>query len=108
MKLSLVALAMVTTLFAAPSRAETLRCGNVLIQPGDNASYVRAQCGEPSAREQITEPVFARRRNGTTYQVGTTTREIWRYERRHGQFPALLTFEGGELKKLEYDRSSRS
>ncbi|MBX5460280.1 MAG: DUF2845 domain-containing protein [Steroidobacteraceae bacterium] len=108
MKLHFVVLTLVATLVAAPSRAETLRCGNVLIQPGDSASYVLARCGEPNAREQITEPVFARRPNGTTYQVGTTTREIWRYERRRGQFPARLTFEGGELKKLEYDRGSRS
>jgi hypothetical protein len=36
--------------------------------------------------------------------VGTYTIEIWRYERRPGQFPAVLTFEGGKLKKLEYER----
>ncbi len=38
---------------------------------------------------------YARRENGTTYEVGTTSKDVWRYKRSSGQFPAVLTFEKG-------------
>jgi hypothetical protein len=96
--------AMLAAWAAAPARADTLRCGNVLIRAGAAAAYVLAKCGTPDAKSQLTEPVWARRLNGTTYVVGTTTQDIWRYERRPGQFPAVLTFEGGVLRKLEFEK----
>lgn len=89
---------------AAPLRADTLRCGSALVSTGDAAAYVREKCGPPDAKQTVTEPVMARRRNGYAYQVGTTTQEIWRYERGYGKFPAVLTFEGGVLKKLEFEK----
>jgi hypothetical protein len=36
--------------------------------------------------------------------VGTTSRDVWRYKRSSGSFPAVLTFEGGVLKKLEFEK----
>jgi hypothetical protein len=36
--------------------------------------------------------------------VGTATRYIWRYRRSSRQFAAVLTFEAGELKKLEFEK----
>jgi len=36
--------------------------------------------------------------------VGTATRTLWRYKRGAGKFPAVLTFEGGVLKKLEFEK----
>ena len=89
---------------ASVANAETLRCGSSLIQEGATAGAVLEKCGEPGAKETFTEPVFVRRVDGTTYQSGTTSREVWRYKRGSGQFPAVLTFEMGVLKKLEFEK----
>ncbi|HEV7716602.1 MAG TPA: DUF2845 domain-containing protein [Steroidobacteraceae bacterium] len=87
-----------------PAFADSLRCGSSLIMEGDTAGYVADKCGEPSSKQTYSEPVYARRQNGSTYEVGTTTRDVWRYKRGSGQFPALLTFEKGVLKKLEFEK----
>jgi hypothetical protein len=84
--------------------AETLRCGSSLISEGASQGYVFEKCGEPDSKQEVTEPVMARGLNGNMYQTGTTTRDIWRYKRSQGSFPAILTFEGGVLKKLEFEK----
>jgi|SRR5690348_12555411 Protein of unknown function (DUF2845) len=84
--------------------AETLRCGSSLVSEGATEGFVLEKCGQPETKREITEPVMARGLNGNMYQTGTTTREIWRYKRSQGSFPAILTFEGGVLKKLEFEK----
>ncbi|HEY8509281.1 MAG TPA: DUF2845 domain-containing protein [Steroidobacteraceae bacterium] len=92
-------------LAAAPhASAETLRCGSALIKVGATAGYVLEKCGEPQSRTQISEPVRARRPNGTTYVTGTTMVDVWRYDRGSRKFPAVLTFREGVLKKIEYEK----
>ena len=88
----------------APSFADTLRCGSSLIKEGDTQGYVQEKCGEPESMQTYTEPVYARRENGTSYEVGTTSKDVWRYKRSNGSFPAVLTFEKGVLKKLEFEK----
>ena len=97
-------LAIAACVASVSAHAETLRCGNSLIATGAAAGYVIEKCGAPDSKTEVTEPVMARRPDGFSYQVGTTTQEIWRYKRGHGQFPAVLTFEGGVLKKLEFEK----
>ena len=89
---------------ATPARADTLRCGGSLISTGALAGYVREKCGAPDSKQEVSEPIMARRPNGSTYQVGKTTKEIWRYRRGPREFPAVLTFEGGVLKQLEFEK----
>ena len=91
-------------LFAVAAHADTLRCGSVLVAEGANQSFVRQKCGEPDSKMEVSEPVMARRPDGFVYQAGTTTQEIWRYKRAPGKFPAVMTFEGGVLKKLEFEK----
>lgn len=81
-----------------------MRCGSSLIAEGATEGEVLQKCGEPNSRSEISEPIRARRANGSSYVVGTTTQQIWRYKRRSGQFPANLTFESGVLKKLEFEK----
>lgn len=90
---------------ALPASADTLRCKGKLISVGDTKGEVLAKCGEPTFVENIDEPVRARRPNGTTYIVGTSSKEIWTYKRAPGQFPAVLTFDAGELKSIEFIKS---
>jgi Protein of unknown function (DUF2845) len=87
-----------------PVHAETLRCGSSLIQEGMSQSYVVEKCGAPDSKMESTEPVYARRPDGFTYKVGEATQEIWRYKRGSGQFPAVMTFQDGKLKKLEFEK----
>ena len=89
-------------LAAAPTDAQTLRCNGAIIDTGMIAAEVLAKCGEPVSGETRTEPVYARRVNGGTHLVGTTTIELWVYQRGPGQFQAQLTFEENRLAKIEY------
>jgi hypothetical protein len=89
---------------ASPAFADTLRCGSSLVQPGATMGFVEEKCGAPKSKETFTEPVMGRHPNGTTYEAGTTSKDVWRYQRGHGAFPAVLTFEKGVLKKLEFEK----
>lgn len=95
---------LVVCVATTPTWADTLRCGSSLISEGDTQGYVLDKCGEPDSKQTYTEPVYARRENGTTYEVGTTSRDVWRYRRSAGSFPAVLTFEEGVLKRLEFEK----
>lgn len=88
---------------AAPAQARTMfRCKGSIIDTGLTAVEVRARCGEPDLRTVESVPVRARSSRGGTYVVGTATIERWRYQRGPGEFPVELTFEEGELKKIEF------
>jgi hypothetical protein len=96
--------AIAALVLATPAWADTLRCGSALIKEGDTQGYVQEKCGEPQSKQTYTEPVMARRVDGTAYEVGTTSKDVWRYQRGSGSFPAVLTFEKGVLKKLEFEK----
>jgi hypothetical protein len=100
----LVSTLLLTLGFASAAHADTLRCGSKLIQVGANQGYVTEHCGVPESKETFSEPVYVRRIDGTTYQSGETSRDVWRYKRGHGKFPAVLTFEMGVLKKIEFEK----
>lgn len=105
MRATFSSLVLALALGIAPSaRADTLRCKGKLISIGATKGEVLAKCGEPAFAENIEEPVRARRPNGTTYVVGTTSKDIWTYKRAPGQFLAVLTFEGSTLRSIEYLR----
>jgi len=96
--------AIAALVLATPAWAETLRCGSALVKEGDTQGYVQEKCGEPQSKQTYTEPVMARHVDGTAYEVGTTSKDVWRYQRSNGSFPAVLTFEKGVLKKLEFEK----
>jgi hypothetical protein len=85
--------------------ADSLRCKGKLIDVGATKGEVLAKCGEPTYVENIEEPIRARRPNGTTYVVGTSSKDIWTYKRAPGQFPAVLIFDGSTLKSIEFIKS---
>jgi hypothetical protein len=99
-----IAAVAVLVVLATPAWAETLRCGSSLIKEGDTQGYVEEKCGAPESKQTYTEPMYARRPDGTAYQTGTTSKDVWRYHRSSGAFPAVLTFEQGVLKKLEFEK----
>lgn len=86
---------------ATADEIDGFRCGNSLVYDGLNSAEVLGKCGEPVSREVLSEPIRAHLPSGASHIVGTTTIERWIYDREPGQFPALLTFEEGQLKKIE-------
>jgi Protein of unknown function (DUF2845) len=88
---------------AAP--AETLRCGSVLIQTGDDARYVLEKCGEPTAWTEFTMPAMAHSVYGDVFQTGVTRADRWLYRRNFGQFRAVLTIgDDGRVEEIEFER----
>ena len=87
-----------------PARADEIdswRCSNVLVSRGDALAKVRDKCGEPSARETVTEPIYARNANGGTRQIGVAERELWTYEASN-RIPVRVTFEEEKVVRIEY------
>jgi hypothetical protein len=101
---TLVAALPLLLLVSAAARAaevDSWRCSNVLISRGNASAEVLDKCGEPSARETVTEPVYARNANGSTRQIGVVERELWTYDRSN-RIPVRLTFEEGKITRIEY------
>jgi hypothetical protein len=98
-----VALALLLLAVAGAHGADvdTWRCSNTVISRNDPADKVLDRCGEPSARETVTEPVYARNANGGTRQIGVVERELWTYDRSN-RIPVRLTFEEGKITRIEY------
>lgn len=80
----------------------SLRCKGRIIDVGDRAAEVMALCGEPARRITNKAPVRSATRSGFTRFVGYTTAEQWIYDRGWGKFPAVLYFDSGELRRIEY------
>jgi hypothetical protein len=100
----LVATLPLLVLAVAHARAadvDSWRCSNTVISRNDAADKVLDRCGEPNARETVTEPVYARNANGSTRQIGVVERELWTYDGSN-RIPIRLTFEEGKITRIEY------
>ena len=96
---SMITLALVCTGVAplTATLAETLRCGSVLIQPGDDARYVLEKCGEPMSRIAIL--------GGNVYPTGVTRSDRWLYQRSPGQFQVVLAIgDDGRVSAIDFER----
>jgi hypothetical protein len=80
----------------------TLRCKGRIIDVGDLQAEVLALCGEPTKRATSKFPVRAATRSGFTRFIGYSTAEQWTYSRGWGKFPAVLFFDDGRLRRIEY------
>ena len=80
----------------------SLRCQGKIIDPGVTMAQVLEMCGSPKTR--IIEEVPVRTRVASVFSrfVGITTTEQWVYDRGWGRFPAVLWFQDGNLKRIEY------
>ena len=91
--------------FAAmqPAAADTLRCGSVLIEPGDDALYVLENCGEARSLATIVQPTFVIG-VGNVYQIGIAQSQ-WLITREPGQFQAVLTIGAdGRVETIAFQR----
>jgi hypothetical protein len=100
---SVITLALVCTGLApvTATLAETLRCGSVLIQPGDDARYVLEKCGEPMSRVAI----LARSVDANVFQTGITRSDRLLYLRSPGQFQVVLAIgDDGRVSAIDFER----
>ncbi len=65
---------------------------------------IMALCGPPSTRIIEEVPVRSRVATGFSRFSGIILAERWVYDRGWGKFPAVLRFQDGTLKRIEYLR----
>ena len=70
-------------------------------------AQVLEMCGSPKARIVEQVPVRTGTSSGFSRLTGIIIAEQWIYDRGWGRFPALLWFQDGRLKRIDYlpDRS---
>ena len=102
--ISVLSLALVCCAQVQPARADILRCGSALIEPGDSAAYTLEKCGEPSSSTTINEPFWARGVNGNVYQSVNTRSGVWRYDFGRGKFPAMLRINDGIVESITFEK----
>jgi hypothetical protein len=99
------AITLLAMLFASTADADpygSLRCSGRIIDVGDSTAEVVSLCGEPSTRVSSQVPVRAGVMSGFTRFVGFSATEQWVYDRGWGKFPAVLHFDNGELRRIDY------
>ena len=78
-----------------PAAAEPLRCGSVLIEPGDSAAFVLENCIKPTQAEG----------NPIPYQINIAQMQRWIIVRDSGQFRAVVVIGAdGRVEDIEFDR----
>ena len=96
---AICALATMTPIIATCD--EVFRCGSWLVSSELTAAELLQKCGEPSSRRVSTEDVRARTIRGGTEKLGTTTTEIWRYDRGSRASPMVVTIVDGKIQSIE-------
>jgi hypothetical protein len=99
MRLAAAICALVT--MATPKSApcdELFRCGSWLVSSQTSVAELLQKCGEPSSRQVSTEDARAHVVGGGTQKVGTTTTEIWRYDRGSKM---IVTIVDGTIQSIE-------
>lgn len=83
-------------------RAETIRCGQSLVNEETSVAELLRKCGEPQEKASTTEDVLAVNAAGRAYKTGeTVTRERWIYRRSSNALPMAVTIENGVIKRIE-------
>ena len=77
---------------------ETFRCGKWVVSTPLSVPELIEKCGEPSSRQVSTEDARAHVVGGGTQKVGTTTTEIWRYDRGSKM---IVTIVDGNIQSIE-------
>ena len=80
--------------------ASPMRCGNRLIDEGDSQAWVLSLCGEPMARELLTQESYIIE-TGYGAVVRNVVHEVWTYNLGPSYFIRLLHFRNSVLQRIE-------
>jgi hypothetical protein len=87
-----------------PALADTLRCGSVLIEPGDDAGYVLRNCGEPESAPAVAGPI-PDEDAGLESPAEPFRADRWRYDRGSGKFPVVVVIgDDGRVAAIHFER----
>ena len=78
----------------------TFRCGSWLVSADSSVADLLKKCGQPSSREVSTSDVH----NQYGIKVGTSTTEVWRYDRGTVAQPMVVTIVDGQVQSIEGGR----
>ena len=80
---------------------ELLHCGGSIISVESSVAQLLAKCGKPSSQKASTEDVRTHVAKGGSEKRGTTTTEIWRYDRGSTGAPMVVTIVDGKIQSIE-------
>lgn len=72
------------------------RCGNSLVSADTSVADLLKKCGKPTSQTTSTEDV----RNEYGVKVGTSTTEVWRYDRGYSAPPMIVTIIDGHVQSI--------
>ena len=72
------------------------RCGSSLVSADTSVADLLKKCGKPTAQTASTEDV----RNEYGVKVGTSTTEVWRYDRGYSAPPMIVTIVDGHVQSI--------
>ena len=87
-------------LLLAPAMAMAdglFRCGSWLVSADMPAAELLKKCGEPTSRDSSTQPFY----NSHGVAVGTTTTEVWHYDRGSTSAPMVVTVVEGRIQSIQ-------
>jgi hypothetical protein len=96
--LSIIAAALLQSSIAT---ADSMRCGNSIVDESLSTFELRQKCGEPTSKEVKTEEVRGRTASGSSVSRGTVTTEKWTYQRSSGSFVMVVTIVDGKIKSIQ-------
>ncbi|HWZ63357.1 MAG TPA: DUF2845 domain-containing protein [Steroidobacteraceae bacterium] len=73
------------------------RCGSSLVSADVSLAELRKKCGPPSSKNVSTHDV----RNSYGVKVGTSTTQIWRYDRGYSAPPMVVTIIDGHVQSID-------
>ena len=76
---------------------EYFRCGSSLVSADMSVAELLNKCGDPSSKEVSTHDVYTE--HGV--KTGTSTTEVWRYDRGSRAAPMTVTIVDGQIQSME-------
>lgn len=90
------------SLISLPVLADSWRCGNNLVNTGDTKGTVIAKCGAPYSETKLS---FSKKHQGSQDNYTTTEELTYKDD---GKVYRLLTFEGGKLIRVAFQRCNQN
>lgn len=116
-RIVVVLISLAFSIISSFARADSMRCGDNLVQTGDDKAKVLVRCGQPLTKEVVevkgtqntsTQGQIVGLGAGISKYSETTLAntssvpiERWIYNLGEGQFMRILTFEGNKIIKIE-------
>lgn len=81
--------------------ADSMRCGQSIVNEENTPSEVLNKCGEPQHKDVSTQDIIVRNPAGYTRKTGVQVTERWYYQRSSQALPMLVTIVDGKVKSIE-------